>query len=91
MISYYARIPAAAQRRLFDGHTYGIAYERMNQGRIETTCDEHMYRVAFVTNGEAYLLLGRAGDAIAQIVNLPFGVSAFRDGKPIAQIQETQQ
>lgn len=53
MVTYYARVPAAAVFSQFDGHKY-----------------------ARVHAGEAFITIGRAGNAIAQLNDLPFCVTA---------------
>lgn len=83
MIRYFERIPSAAIWREIDGNFYGRGmyrlgrYEsgRMGAVKASRTC---MRRVAFIRNGEAYLEIGKAGDAIAATTNQPFDITMER-------------
>lgn len=74
MHSYYAKIPASQVQRQFDGNDYGMTcYALGEQGanELHTVETPRMMRIAFITNREAYILLGRRGDAIALVCALP--------------------
>jgi hypothetical protein len=82
MIDYYSRVPAAAVFRSFDGHAYAYIPHRLDAAgqrvRIAESFDApRMVRAdaALYENGEALILFGRAGEAIAPTANLPFGVT----------------
>jgi hypothetical protein len=84
MIYYYKRVPSAAVRREFDGNTYAYSNCRLQQtdsGRIivvEASVNRaRLLRVELIKNGEGYVYLGCAGEAIAGRANLPFGVDAI--------------
>ena len=84
MFVYFARVPAAAVRLLPDGNLYAYAFRnlrcltsgRVTVGEVE---DARLLRVARIDRGEAYVYLGRAGDAIATTDNLPFDVTVERE------------
>ncbi len=86
MYTYLASIPSAAVRREVDGNLYAFTYltiGNLPDGRI-TVIDgkrPRMLRVHSIneSNGTAELMLGRAGDAIANTVNLPFAVTASHE------------
>lgn len=80
MVKYYARVPSAAAKPYPDGHCY--AYVDLEMVAIpgkKVTVLESVYpilrRVSRNLNGEASVYLGCAGEAIANTVNLPFGVT----------------
>ena len=85
MITYVSTIPAGAVRREIDGNLYAYSNLHLDvqpgrvtvKGGIET----RMMRVSEIhpTNGTATVILGRAGDAIANTVNLPFSVTALHE------------
>lgn len=80
MINFFERIPSSAVVSECDGHQYGYGLCRMTtlpDGRHAPAQGggPYMRRVSFEQNGEAYLYLGCAGDAIACIVNLPFSIT----------------
>lgn len=79
MIAYYARVPSAAVELYPDGHYYAYVDLEMVCGLGRVTVMEsvypHLLRVTRHANGEAYVFLGRAGEAIANTVNLPFDVT----------------
>lgn len=84
MYTYFQTLPAAAVIPMFDGHAY--ARTRMElyglaDGRIHVrpTLNFRLMRVTGVKDGVAYAPVGRAGDAIACTVNLPFGVVASHE------------
>lgn len=86
MFTYLATIPAAAVKREIDGNLYAhsnLELSVLPDGRvtIKTVDKTKMLRVHSVhpTNGTANLILGRAGEAIANTTNLPFGVDAVQD------------
>lgn len=85
-MKYYQRVPAAAAYPMFDGKLYANTTARMEHlpnGKIaiiESPVDDYrMMPASFIRNGEAYVYIGKIGDAIAQTTNLPFSVSAFSD------------
>jgi hypothetical protein len=83
MITYVQSVPAGAVRREIDGKLY--AYTNLildvQPGRVTVRggTETRMMRVHEVnlTNGTAMVIIGRAGDAIANTVNLPFSVTAI--------------
>ena len=85
MITYVSTIPISAVRHEIDGYLYTYTNLYMDRippmvtikGGIET----RMMRVHEVhpTNGTATVILGRAGDAIANLTNLPFSVTAIHN------------
>ena len=85
MITYVSTIPAGAVVRQIDGNLYAHTNLKLDvqpsrvtvKGGIET----RMMRVHEIhpTNGTATVILGRAGDAIANTVNLPFSVTALHE------------
>ena len=85
MITYVTTIPAGAVVRQIDGNLYAYTNLKLDvlpgrvtvKGGIET----RMMRVHEVhpTNGTATVIIGRAGDAIANTVNLPFSVTALHE------------
>jgi hypothetical protein len=85
MITYVSTIPAGAVRREIDGNLYAYSNLHLDvqpgrvtvKGGIET----RMMRVSEIhpTNGTATVIIGRAGDAIAQTTNLPFAVTALHE------------
>ena len=89
MITYFSTIPAGAVFREIDGKLYAHTNLYLDvppghkrgtvtvKGGIET----RMMRVHEVhpTNGTATIILGRAGDAIAETTNLPFSVTAVHE------------
>jgi hypothetical protein len=82
MIVYYARVPEAAAKPYWDGHTYATIrlelYDLPGRVHVRESKRDRLMRVDHVQNGEAYITLGKAGDAIACCVNLPFSVTAVR-------------
>ena len=85
MITYVATIPAGAVRREVDGNLYAYTNLELavSPGRVTVKggIETRMMRVHDVhpTNGTATVILGRAGDAIANTVNLPFSVTALHE------------
>jgi hypothetical protein len=85
MITYLSTIPAGAVRREIDGNLY--AYTNLElavlPGRVTVKggIKPRMMRVHEVhpTNGTATVIIGRAGDAIATLTNLPFSVTAIHN------------
>jgi hypothetical protein len=85
VITYVSTIPAGAVERQIDGNLYAHTNLKLDvqpgrvtvKGGIET----RMMRVKEVhpTNGTATVVIGRAGDAIANTVNLPFSVTAIHN------------
>jgi hypothetical protein len=86
MITYVSTIPAGA---VFchpcDGNLYAHTnlYLDVKQPRVTVKggIETRMMRVHEVhpTNGTATVIIGRAGDAIANTVNLPFSVTAIHE------------
>ena len=86
MITYVSTIPAGA---VFchprDGNLYAHTnlYLHVSPGRVTVKggIKTRMMRVHEVhpTNGTATVILGRAGDAIANTTNLPFSVTAVHE------------
>ena len=82
MITYVTTIPAGAVKREIDGNLYAHTnlYLHVSPGRVTVKggIETRMMRVHEVhpTNGTATVILGRAGDAIATLTNLPFSVTA---------------
>ena len=81
MRNVYSRVPAAAVRLQHDGFEYAYVPHRLcNQGR---TIEENFERPAlyrfegpsFIRNGEAFVYIGRIGDALPDPAPVPFGVS----------------
>lgn len=87
MITYFATIPAAAVKSEIDGHLYAHLTFTLKEsnGKVTVTDDGEvrMLRVHEVrpTNGTATVIIGKAGDAIATLVNLPFSVTAVPEKK----------
>lgn len=80
MFHYFARVPENAAFRHFDGKQYAhvdVCMLRLSSGRVTAATSDkpRMMLVDHVKNGEAYARIGKAGDAIAVIQNLPFSVS----------------
>lgn len=83
---YFSRIPAAALKTEIDGHVYANIPHRLtatNDGKvkiIEDFANPRYVRVepVRIENGEAFVRFGRAGEKIAQLTNLPFGVTCKR-------------
>lgn len=74
MHSYYAKTRAINAQRQIDGHDYVMTHYALGEQGADAllTLDKpRMMRVCFVTNGEAYVLLGRRGDAIALTCPMP--------------------
>lgn len=84
--TYYSRIPAAALKTEIDGHVYAYIPHRLtapNGGKVKITEDFENPRFLRVDpvrieNGEAFVRFGSAGGAVAQLHNLPFGVTVER-------------
>ena len=82
MIAYFDTVPAGAISREIDGNLYArtdAALERAPYGvTVTRTGRPRMLRVAedqaTRRDGIARVLVGRAGDAIACTVNLPYGI-----------------
>jgi hypothetical protein len=85
MITYVSTIPAGAVVRQIDGNLYAHTnlYLDVKQPRVTVKggIETRMMRVHEVhpTNGTATVIIGRAGDAIANTVNLPFSVTALHE------------
>jgi hypothetical protein len=83
MYTYLQTIPAGAVRREVDGNLYAYSNLHLDvlPGRVTVkgSTDTRMLRVHEVhpTNGTATVIIGKAGDAIAAITNLPFAVTAL--------------
>ena len=85
MYTYVSTVPAGAVRREIDGNLYAYSNLHLDvqpgrvtvKGGIET----RMMRVSEIhpTNGTATVIIGRAGDAIAQTTNLPLAVTALQE------------
>ena len=85
MYTYVSTVPAGAVRREIDGNLYAYSNLHLDvqpgrvtvKGGIET----RMMRVSEIhpTNGTATVIIGRAGDVIAQTTNLPFAVTALHE------------
>lgn len=79
MYTYFDTVPAAAAKPMFDGHLYAHSDKKMHQradGKT-TVCEgaqPRLMRVGEIKNGVAFVPLGKAGDAIACTVGLPFAV-----------------
>lgn len=81
MYTYYATVPEAAATPQVDGHLYAnttATMYGMSDGRrhIQEQSSARMMRVSHVKNGLAFIQLGKAGDAVACVTNLPFGTHA---------------
>lgn len=81
--NYYSRIPAAAVKREFDGHLYAYVPHAIERERVCEDFDKpRMMRfcepASFYRDGEAYVLIGRRGDAIPLGLPLPFGVTCIK-------------
>lgn len=81
MNTYYQMFPAAAAKRQLNGLLYVNATAEMyrrTDGQLhvrERSIDDYrMLYVSRVDNGIAYAVVGRAGDAIACVTNLPHSV-----------------
>lgn len=89
MIRYYERVPSA-DTFSHEGVLYanGMYKLELIQDRISVfaTTNVHIRRVAFIKNGEAYLEIGRAGEAIAARC-VPFGVTVVVDREIHATIE----
>jgi hypothetical protein len=81
MRNIYSRVPSGAVHTQHDGCEYvNVPHRLCNKGR---TIDENFERPAlyrfegpsFIRNGEAYVYIGRIGDALPDPENVPFGVS----------------
>ena len=89
MITYFALVPAAAVSRLpFDGKLYAhsdLHLCHLPSGKVSVHSKPSDVRLLRVDedraniNGEAWIRIGKAGDAIAATVNLPFAVSIVQD------------
>lgn len=82
MIAYFSRIPAAALRREIDGNLYALVPHHITpRGIREDFSAPRMVRAdgCEIRNGEAWVLIGCMGDAIAQTTCLPFGVSFLHE------------
>ncbi len=84
MFVYFARVPASAVRLLPDGNLYAYVARNLYvspEGNVVIGHyeDARLLRVARVDRGDAYVCLGRAGDAIATTDNLPFDVTVERE------------
>ncbi len=85
MITYFQTVPAGAVRREVDGNLYAYSNLHLDvlPGRVTVkgSTDTRMLRVHEVhpTNGTATLILGKAGDAIANTANLPLSVTALHE------------
>lgn len=83
---YFSRIPATALKTEIDGHVYANIPHRLtapNGGKVKITEDFANPRYVRVEpvrieNGEAFVRFGCAGENVAQLVNLPFGVTVER-------------
>lgn len=80
MFHYFARVPENAAFRHIDGNLYAhvdVCMLHLPSGRVTAATSDkpRMMPVDHVKNGEAYVRIGKAGDAIAVIQNLPFSVS----------------
>ena len=88
MIRFYSRIPAAALRRYFDGHTYALIPHFMDvhgAGNSKIAIRENYDAPRLVNadnarieGGEAWVYFGQCGEAIAPTW-MPSGVSAEHD------------
>lgn len=81
MYTYYATVPEAAAKPHVDGHLYAntsVTMYGMPDGRrhVHEQATVRMMRVSHVKNGLAFIQLGKAGDAVACVTNLPFGIHA---------------
>lgn len=84
--AYYSRIPASALKTEIDGHVYANIPHRLtapNGGKVKIIEDFENPRFVRVEpvrieNGEAFVRFGCAGGAVAQLDNLPFGVTVER-------------
>jgi len=76
MVRYFSLIPAAALRRELDGHVYAHVGHTVSAAGVRD-CAPRMVRAdgCRVDAGVAWVPIGAMGDAIAQRVNLPFGVT----------------
>jgi hypothetical protein len=83
MRNVFSRVPSAAVRALHDGQLYAYVPDRLcNQGR---TIEHNTERPALIRfdppsfhrNGEAYVLIGRLGDALPDPHPMPFSVSVL--------------
>lgn len=85
MITYYSTIPAGAVFREIDGNLYAhtnlVLDVKPSRVTVKGGTETRMMRVHEVhpTNGTATVIIGRAGDAIANTVNLPFSVTAIHN------------
>ena len=86
MITYYSIIPVGAVRREIDGNLYAytnLQLGHLSDGRVTIRggTETRMMRVHEIhpTNGTATVIIGRAGDAIANTVNLLFSVTALHE------------
>lgn len=81
MYTYYATVPEAAAKPHVDGHLYAnttASMYGMSDGRrhVQEQAAVRMMRVSHIKNGLAFIQLGKAGDAVACVNNLPFGTHA---------------
>jgi len=85
VITYYSTIPAGAVFREIDGNLYAhtnlVLDVKPSRVTVKGGTETRMMRVHEVhpTNGTATVIIGRAGDAIANTVNLPFSVTAIHN------------
>lgn len=82
MIRYFENIPSAAVFRHFDGNLYANVVYRIAESPLGTIQvregEPRMVQVdarSKTQNGVTSVYIGRAGNAIAQTVNLPFAVT----------------
>jgi hypothetical protein len=77
----FSRVPSGAVRRLHDGHLYAYVPDRLcNQARTVEHNPERPALVrfdppSFHKGGEAYVWIGRIGDALPNPQPLPFSVT----------------
>lgn len=75
---YFDTAPAAAARDMTDGHQYVYSQLEMygtstGQRHVRCAKEPRLMRVSHIADGVAFAEIGKAGDAIACLENLPFG------------------
>jgi hypothetical protein len=79
MFTYFARVPEADAHVEPDGHHYALTTHYLDPVTLRLLTDRgrpRLLRVHHMADGDAFVCIGRAGDAIAPRGPLPDGVEA---------------